>query len=112
MPLPDYPAVPGNKPFTIHDITGPASYAQVSNGTPPTGGQAVNASDMGLVDVEFAMDGYSDNGQYVAQPILTTRPNGGAPQLILRWVVAATGAEASGATNLSARTVRIAAIGH
>jgi len=70
---------------------------------------------MGLpVSVIFATTSMvSDNGQYRAVPILSPF-NAGAGSLtgiILQWIVAATGAEVTAATDLSSRTVRILAIG-
>jgi len=106
--LQSYPAPPGNKPIVIANVTGPSSYTQVSNGTPPTGGQSLKASDYGLSAIEYGDGGLSDNGQYAVQVIIPGNPIQSPVQTaILRWTVAATGAEVSGATNLSGRTARV-----
>ena len=110
--LPDYPAPPGNKRWTVATITGPASYTQITTGTPPTGGQLVNASDIGLVDMDFAFPGISDNGQYLAIPIFENNPQRAATRVRVLWLTAATGAQVAGATNLSARTFRLSAFGN
>lgn len=110
--LPDYPTPPGNKNLSIALITGPASYTQVTNGTPATGGQLVTAADFGLVSIESVFSqGMSDNGQYAVQAIHSPNPAYGTPSVRLRWLTAATGAEVAGAVNLSGRTVRLAAVG-
>ena len=113
--LSDYPAPPGNKRWVICDIDGPTSYTAITTGTPPTGGQVVRAGDIGLQNIEWAQVSGSDNGQYdgtcyVAAGI-GNPPKAGGTQFNLQWLVAATGAEAAGAANLSARSLRIVAIG-
>lgn len=111
--IPDYPAPPGNKRWVICDIDGPTAYTAITLGTPPTGGQTVRASDIGLQNIEWAQVSGSDNGQYdgtcyivggLGNPAKTA-----GTQMQLQWILAATGAEASG--NLSARSLRIVAIG-
>lgn len=111
-PLPDYPAPPGNKNRVIATIAGPASYTQITPGTPATGGQVVNAADIGLVDIEFATCSLSDNGTYEVNVIFDLNPQAGVKSIRLIWLTAATGAQVSGATNLSARTFRLIADGH
>ncbi len=109
-----FPCVPGNLPWTVADIVGPASYTQVSNGSPPTGGQAVSISALGLpVSVIWAQTMGSDDGQYDCIVLLSPFNSlaGSLTGLILKWVTAATGAEVGGGVNLSARTVRVMAIG-
>lgn len=109
--LPDYPAPPGNKPVNIVNIVGPSSYTQISTGSPPTGGQVVKATDIGMQQIEFCFGGTSDDGQYGVEPILDGNPAGGASQMRLAWYVLNTGAQVSGATNLSARTMRLFVLG-
>jgi hypothetical protein len=109
-----FPCPPGNLPWTMADIVGPASYTQVTNGTPPTGGQAVSIAALGLpVSVIWGQCIASDDGQYSAEVILSPFNSlaGSQTGLILKWIVTATGAEVAGAVNLSARTVRVLAIG-
>lgn len=106
--LPDYPSPPGNKNISIVTVAGPASYTAVTNGSPPTGGQALTARDVGLPNgVEFIEACASDDGQYEVAVIFPSNPAKGASSVILRWVVSATGAEVSGTTDLSARKVRL-----
>jgi hypothetical protein len=111
--LSDYPAPPGNKRWVICDIDGPNPYTVITVGTPPTGGQVVRAGDIGLSNIEWAQVSGSDNGQYdgvcyVVGSVGNPAKVGGT-QINLQWLTAATGAEASG--NLSARSLRIVAIG-
>ena len=110
--LPDYPAPPGNKRMTVATVSGPTSYTQVTTGSPPTGGQVLKASDIGLVDFDHAFPGMSDDGQFTAWPIFDKNPQIAANQVRLLWKVTATGAQVAGATNLSARTVRICGFGN
>jgi hypothetical protein len=118
----DYPDVWGSKRVAEWAHVGPASYVQVSNATPATGGDPVPFSEIsgqgGLKAVDMLeVPMTSDNGQYEAVAI----PIDGASQsswgiqpsknFILRWFVSSTGAEVAGAVNLSARTIRLRAIG-
>lgn len=107
-----YPKVPGDSLWSITDITGPASYTQVTTGTPPTGGQLVTAADFGLQSIDWVGVMASDNGQYSVAAIPAPF-NLGNPlaSVALQWSVAATGAQVAAAVNLSARTVRLLAIG-
>lgn len=109
--LPEYPAPPGNKNMVVATITGPNPYAPVVVATPPTGGQTINASDLGLVDIETAWGSMSDNGQFCVRVLPTSNPARGVPSIKLMWFTAATGAEA-GAVDLSGRTIRLTVIGH
>jgi len=113
--FPGYPNPPGGKPWSIADITGPTSYTAVTNGTAPaapTGGQSIAASFFGLTSLAWVANGMSISGTYLVQAIVVPMsPGVYAPNVILRWVTAATGAEASGAANLSAETVRLLALG-
>ena len=108
----------GDRPYAIVDLAGPSSYTQVTNGTAPaqpTGGQAVTPSTFGLVaglEGIFQVGG-STSGTYIVQAFQATGYNQGYgnPTWILRWIVAATGAEVAGAVNLSGETVRLVAFG-
>lgn len=110
--VPDFPQSFGSKRAQIALLTGPASYTQVSVATPPTGGQSLKATDFGLKFIDFAIGGVSDDGQY--EVVLTPAGAGvispGTWTAI--WKVAHTGAEVTGTTNLSARTVRVFLIGN
>lgn len=114
MPLPSYPCAPGNQPWSPHGITGPASYTQVTPGTPITGGQSVSASAFGLQAIHSAWaSSGSDDGTYYVHVFLSPYEKGGngSPAIVVQWINASTGAEVAGATNLSARTVRVMALG-
>lgn len=113
MVLPDYPAPPGNKNESVIDWTGPASYTQVTVATPPTGGDAITPAAFGLQRFERIEGGPSDNGQYIAIPIMSPyNPGQTTPTATLLWITAATGAQVAGAVDLSARKVRLWARGN
>jgi hypothetical protein len=111
-----YPCAPGNKNWSSYDLTGPSSYTTVSTGSPlgsTSGGQQISASVFGLTTVEGVWCESGDNtGTYGARCYLAPfQKAGGSPTVIVQWVVAATGAEVTGTTNLSASTLRLRAIG-
>lgn len=110
--VPDFPQSFGSKRAQIALLAGPASYTQVTVASPPTGGQLLKATNYGLKFIDFAIGGVSDDGQY--EVVLTPAGAGsispGAWTAI--WKVAHTGAEVTGATDLSARTVRVFLIGN
>jgi hypothetical protein len=116
-PFPDSPrnGAWGDRPYAIIDFAGSASYTQVTTGTPPTGGQAINPSNFGLTaGLEgIFMVGASTNGQYGVVAMQATAYNQGTnnPTWILLWYVIHTGAEVAGAVNLSAQTVRLVGFG-
>lgn len=108
----------GDRPYALIEFAGPASYTAVSNGTAPaqpTNGQAITNSNFGLTcGLEgIIMIGGSVSGTYVVQAFQATNYNQGQPNpnWILRWIVAATGAEVTGGTNLSGEWVRLLAFG-
>jgi hypothetical protein len=111
--LPSYPSPPGANVEAIGTTpVGPTSYTAVTNGTPSTGGQVLNAKDLGLTSIEFIEFGTSGNGQYTAHAIFdTNNPLYGTTSVRLRWLTAATGAEVSGPTNLSTYSLRFRAVG-
>lgn len=118
----DYPTVFGDKRVGVWTHFGPASYVQVANGTPPTGGDPVPFSEISgqgglkacdMLEVPMS----SDNGQYeaVAIPIDGNSQSSWGIQpsknFVLRWFVSATGAEVAGAVDLHLRSVRLRGIG-
>lgn len=109
-PLSGYPNAIGGKWESIVDHPGPSSYTQVATGTPPTGGDTVTAAEFGLKYIESISAELSDNGQYT---VLAFNGSGSQPltSAVLQWTVATTGAQVTGSTNLSARTVRLRAVG-
>lgn len=99
----------GNRPVSMLKHAGPASYARLVVGTPPTGGDVIAAPAFGLKFINGCFcDGISDDGQYGVA--VSNNPN--LLQVELRWFVLSTGTEVANAVNLSARTVRLFAIGH
>jgi len=90
--------------------TGPTSYTQVSTGATPTGGQSIPATAFGLKYLDAIICISLDSTGVYGVEALITKP-GGATTAILLWYVGHTGAEAAGATNLSAITVALLGIG-
>ena len=111
-----FPCPPGNLPWTVAVVKGPALYTPVTPGAvgvAPTGGQAISKEALGLpVSVIWAGVLGSLNGQYTANVFLNpaTPMSGSQTGIILQWLLAATMVEV-GAIDLSAQTVRILAIG-
>lgn len=107
-----FPQAPGARLEVLCNVAGPASYTAVTPGTPPTGGQLVSAKDMGLTEISDGFAAASDDGTYTATIIVNSQlvplsaPRG-STSFILQWRVSATGAEVAGATNLSARSMRL-----
>lgn len=101
----------GDRYGSCIDHIGPASYAVVVVGTPPTGGDLLLASEFGLKIITMAWGSVSDNGQFRADLTPTVGAKGEPTSWIIRYVVDATGVEVTAATNLSARSFRIFAIG-
>ena len=111
-----YPTVVGDKRLGVSVHAGPASYTQIGVATPPTGGDSITAVELGLKVIEGILGpSISQDGQYYAVPVFTNTQvnpaNPGQTSVQLMWVVAATGAQVAGATNLSAKKVRVTAIG-
>jgi hypothetical protein len=116
--LDGYPQAWGAQFVSIIDHLGPASYTQLTNGTPPTGGDTIGPQEAGMRDIQAVIPvGLSDNGQYVA--LVTSGLSGraeasGNATFFISYFVRAGGAswvEVSGATNLSGRTFRFLVIG-
>lgn len=107
-----YPKSPGDERWSVVDVVGPASYTVVTAGAPPTGGQVVPASAFGLqsIDAVFALAG--TNGTNGVRVIANPYNFGDSmANVTLMWIVLATGAQATAASNMSAQTVRLIAIG-
>lgn len=107
-----YPAPPGDKPWGVRQVSGPASYAVIVVATPPTGGIAVTARDLGFREIEWCSTGMSDNGQYILLPMPAASIV--RPQTTVRFmaVTAATGAEVVATTDISARKFNILVLGN
>ena len=83
------------------DLDGPSSYA--------TGGQTLNATDLGLRKILHASAGASDNGaQFCA---VAHASHSSVSSVKVLWFVNTTGAEVAAAQDLSARFVRVRVVG-
>jgi len=116
--LQEYPFSVGLLFETIIDVQGPASYTIITIGTPPTGGQTVFATDMGFKEIHSIEVMGSDNGQYDAVCYVNSGagsvgnpPKRAGTQFQMQWFAAAGRTEVTGATNLSARTMRLCITG-
>ena len=114
--LAGYPTIIGDHKLGGIGHTGPASYTQMTTG-PLAGGDTVTAREFGLQTLDGVFPvGLSDSGVYRVEGVAPV----GNPSIDnvaaratawrLRWVVVATGAEAAGALDLSAQTVRLFAV--
>lgn len=117
-PLLEYPMVPGALFETVIDVQGPASYTQLTIGTPPTGGLPVFATDMGFREIHSVEVMGSDNGQYDAVIYINNGPGstGNPPkragsQFQMQWFASAGRTEVGGGVNLAARTIRLVVTG-
>ena len=109
----NYPTSFGNRRVTIAAVAGPVLYAAYT--APSTGGQDVQAFPYGVKDIDLAIGGVSNSGLYRAEvvQIEASTVQGrslGRTQVVLKWYVVATGAEA-GAIDLSAETVNLLFLG-
>jgi hypothetical protein len=119
--LPGYMAPIGDKYWIHFDHTGPASYTQHVAATTPTGGDIINASDLGVGGFDN-MDSMMDStGRFYAIPLPIAGGSGNAvTQMMLIWYSAVTatvggqaqtaGSEVAAGTNLSSFALRIEAI--
>jgi len=108
-----YPAPPGDKRFGMSQINGPASYTAITVGTPPTGGIAVTAAQLGLVEIEAVLSiPTSNNGQYHLIPFPSRSQLAPQTTMLFAAIVTATGAQVTAATNLSTFTFIIVAVGN
>jgi hypothetical protein len=106
----NYPKVPGDQPWSMIDVRGPATYDPLVPGEPPTGGQRITARDFGLQFLEFVVAMGSNDGGYCVVVI----PDHFALQsdmdaVLLQWLDNPAGTESSG--DLSGSIVRLLAIG-
>jgi hypothetical protein len=101
----------GDRYMSVVDHKGPASYASIVTGTPPTGGDVITAAECGVKEITAIFCGISDDGQYNVEATPTVGGGGEPTQFRLIWIVANTGAQVTAATNLSARTIRCWVLG-
>ena len=75
-PLPGYPMQVADKNMVVFDHVGPASYTQYAS--PTTGGDVINASDIGQGGFDQIDDITDTTGQIAAYPVLPTAGYGNA----------------------------------
>lgn len=102
-PLPGYPGNVANKKWEVFGYTGPASYV--------AGGDPVAASTLGWGGFDWISNCMDSSGTYYLEPSTVGGSNNAKPTILIRWIVAATGADAAPGTNLSAVGARLLAIG-
>lgn len=119
--LPGYMAPVGDKYLIHFDHDGPSSYSRVTVGTTPSGGDIINASDLGVGGFDN-LDGMTDpTGRFYVLAVPIGGGGGNAvTQVMLIWfsnVTATVGGqsqtantEVAAGTNLSAFSVRVQAI--
>lgn len=113
----------GDRPYSVIDWNGPASYVQLvrgaanaSPGQPPaSGGQAIGPANFGLtapMEGIFVV-GVSTSGTYTVLAVQLTNYNlgNGNPTWTLIWIVTATGAEVGAGVALNNETVRLIGFG-
>ena len=101
----------GDRMASIVTVTGPTSYTQVTAGTPPagpTGGQSIPASAFGLKFINKVESSLDNSGKY---DVIATSGPGASTAVTLDWIVARTGAEETGGTDLHTFSVKLMAIG-
>jgi hypothetical protein len=110
----------GDRPYTLVEVAGPASYTQVINGVAPaapTGGQALTGISLqlgpGTTPEGILPVAGSTSGTYVVDAFQagSYAQGAGNQTWLLRWSVAATGAEVAAAVNLSGEVVRLLCFG-
>lgn len=127
-PLDGYPDSFGAHRASVFPHAGPASYTQITRGTPPTpatGGDTASAAEAGFKFFEHIGPSVTDSGNYRVEPIPTTRSGVVGQQATtyrLKWVALVTASlggqsqtintEAVAATDLSAEIVRLTALGY
>jgi hypothetical protein len=119
--LPGYMAPIGDKYWIHFDHNGPASYVQHVAGTTPTGGDIINASDLGVGGFDNMDTMMDSTGRFYGIPLPIGGGNGNAvTQVMIVWYSAVTatvggqaqtaGSEVVAGTNLSTFSLRVEAI--
>lgn len=106
-----YPAPPGSQLESIATHAGPATYTVLTPGSPPTGGDTLEAVEFGLKFFDSVeVLGYDATGGYTAMPVwdlgITEQPT----SVKLIWFTNAL-VEVVGGVALSAKVLRIRATG-
>ncbi|HEY6370192.1 MAG TPA: hypothetical protein VIX37_06415 [Candidatus Sulfotelmatobacter sp.] len=107
-----YPKMPGDQPWSVVDVTGPASYVQIAPG--PIGGQQITAGDCGVESIDWAQaTGASGTPLGYSVNVIPAQFAVGSPTsaVLLQWVNLNL-TEATQGQNLSTLTVRLLVIGH
>src|SRR5260370_33748373 len=106
-----WPQARGAKYESVVDHTGPASYTVVTTGDPVTGGDIVTAAEFGLKFLDYVEATGSEDGVYDVVPIVSALDPVPRTQVTLRWFPRAGSVEVAATTNLSAKHVRLCAVG-
>lgn len=106
-----FPQSNGGKIESVIDHTGPASYTVVTPGTTPTGGDSVSAAAFGMKYIENLEASGDNTGTYNVVCIRTGTDALGSATWILQWLTTVGNVEVVGTTNISAKHVRLRAIG-
>ena len=108
-----YPQPEGAAIETVGTHVGPASYTAITVASPATGGDKLEAAELGLKFFDSVeVLGTDITGQYSAMPVWSEGITGQPTSVKLLWFLAVSGAEVTGAVDLSAKTLRIRARGH
>lgn len=122
-PLDSSPDSFGAHKASIFPHAGPASYTQVTVGSPAgtvvtVGGDIVEAVEAGMKLFDFVVGGLTDDGLYEVKciPLSVSGDSSNVPAIPkttyrLMWFVVSTGSEVAGAVDLSASIVRLSALG-
>lgn len=112
--LPGYTMQLGDKNFLHFDHNGPSSYVQLVAGSStvlPTGGDKINALDLGMGGFDNFDTMVDPTGTYFALVIPVGGGSGNAvTSVILVWFVVATGAQVGAGVNLSTYAIRCEAV--
>jgi hypothetical protein len=120
QPLAGYPQPLGIKKEEVFDHAGPTSYTQVTAGATPTGGDVINATDLGFGGFDRVEGGTDATAQWSVIAIPVNGGSGNAlKSYILKWTALVTatlggqaqtaGSEAAATTNLTTFFVRMRA---
>jgi hypothetical protein len=84
QPLAGYPQPVGAKIEKVFDHTGPSSYTQFA--TPTTGGDVINASDLGIGGIESMAPVVDTTGKVIAYPVFNYGGYGNAvPSVAIQY---------------------------
>lgn len=108
--LNSYPKQPGDQPWSIIDLRGPAAYQIFVPGT--GGGQTITAADFGLQSLDFVEIQASNTGAYHVEVVPNNfTVNGPFSSAQVIWLNVNSAGQAPAMANLTAQVVRLLAIG-